>query len=169
MDSKKKEYNWSIAFSETINTSLNSVWGIISKKSNLELFHPYCKQNHAIKWSKEDSIDELEYLNGLVLKRKFNNWYENEGYDLYINKKGKPASHVSWRLQEKNNKCKISIVISPYLYNQRGKIINFLPFFIFIKPSLTKYLKSVVGGLKWYAEEGLVVQKNQFGKHPWFS
>ena len=86
-----------------------------------------------------------------------------------INKKGKPASHVSWRLQEKNNKCKISIVISPYLYNQRGKIINFLPFFIFIKPSLTKYLKSVVGGLKWYAEEGLVVQKNQFGKHPWFS
>ena len=106
MDSKKKEYNWSIAFSETINTSLNSVWGIISKKSNLELFHPYCKQNHAIKWSKEDSIDELEYLNGLVLKRKFNNWYENEGYDLYINKKGKPASHVSWRLQEKNNNVK---------------------------------------------------------------
>ena len=111
MDSKKKEYNWSIAFSETINTSLNNVWDIISKKSNLELFHPYCKHNHAIKWSKEDSIDELEYLNGLVLKRKFNNWYENEGYDLYINKKGKPASHVSWRLQEKNNKCKISIVI----------------------------------------------------------
>ena len=48
-------------------------------------------------------------------------------------------------------------------------MINFLPFFIFIKPSLTKYLKSVVGGLKWYAEEGLVVRKNQFGKHPWFS
>ena len=94
---------------------------------------------------------------------------QNEGYDLYINKKGEPASHVSWRLQEKDNKCKISIVISPYLYNQRSKIINFLPFFIFIKPSLTKYLKSVVGGLKWYAEEGLVVQKNQFGKHPWFS
>ena len=62
-------------------------WDIISKKSNLERFHPYCKHNHAIKWSKEDSIDELEYLNGLVLKRKFNNWYENEGYDLYINKK----------------------------------------------------------------------------------
>ena len=73
MDSKKKEYNWSIAFSETINTSLNSVWGIISKKSNLELFHPYCKQNHAIKWSKEDSIDELSALMNEIEEKNSSN------------------------------------------------------------------------------------------------
>ena len=93
---KQKEYNWKISSSKIINANLKTVWDIISKESNLELFHPYCKKNHVIKWSKEKSIDELEYLNGLVLKRKFSNWYEKEGYDLYINEKGKPASYVSW-------------------------------------------------------------------------
>ena len=166
---KQKEYNWKISSSKIINANLKTVWDIISKESNLELFHPYCKKNHVIKWSKEKSFDELEYLNGLVLKRKFSNWYEKEGYDLYINEKGKPASYVSWRLQEYSNKCKISITISPYLYNQEVKIKSFFPFFIFIKPSLLKYLKSVLGGLKWYVEEGLVIRKNQFGEHSWFS
>ena len=65
---------WKIEYEEKINSSIESLWELISLPSNLELFHPFCRSNKAIKWSGENSIDELIYLNGLKYIRKFTKW-----------------------------------------------------------------------------------------------
>ena len=162
-------YKRSIFYEGLINCSISKLWKIISIESNLELFHPFCKYNRIIEWSNENSIDEIEYLNGLILRRKFCRWVDNSGYDLYINQKGRPSSNVIWRIMEKRDKCRISITVYPYLFNQGKKIIDIFPFYIFVKPLIKKYLKSVIGGLKWYTEKEIPIRKNQFGRHIWFS
>ena len=74
-------------YEEKINSSLESLWELISSPSNLELFHPFCSSNKTIKWPGENSIDELIYLNGLTYIRKFTNWEEKKGYCLFIGEK----------------------------------------------------------------------------------
>ena len=63
----------------------------------------------------------------------------------------------------------IEIKVYPYIFNQGSVIFNILPSTTFSKPLLTNYLDSVTLGLKYYAETGHVVSKNQFGKNIWFS
>ena len=58
---------WKVSYEEKINSSIDSLWDLISAPSNLELFHPFCKSNKTIKWPGKNSIDELIYLNGLHL------------------------------------------------------------------------------------------------------
>ena len=163
------QYDRRVQYSQVIDAELPAVWELISKKSNLELFHPFCRNNKVIKWSKENSIDEIEYLNGLVLNRTFCNWIDQVGYDLYINQKGNPPSYVSWRLKRMENGCEISISIYPYLFNSANKLFNVIPFYFIVRPLLAKYLHSVIGGMKWYIENGTPTPKNHFGAHKWFS
>ena len=110
-------FNWSITGSLKIKDNHSKIWDVISKESNLELFHPFCNKNPVIEWSKEKSIDEIEYLNGMVLRRNFSYWEDNKGYDLYINEKGKPSSYVSWRLLDQNDSSQLSIKIFPSLFS----------------------------------------------------
>ena len=65
------------------------VWSIISKKSNLELFHPFCQKNPAIVWTEDNHEDEIHYIKGFVLKRKFVAWKKNVGYDLVLDEEDK--------------------------------------------------------------------------------
>ena len=48
-------------------------------------------------------------------------------------------------------------------------MIDIFPFYIFVKPLILKYLKSVIGGQKLYAEKEIQIKKNHFGRHIWFS
>tara|TARA_A100001015_G_C14979919_1_gene709023 strand:+ start:723 stop:1232 length:510 start_codon:yes stop_codon:yes gene_type:complete len=163
------QYNWTIEHSRVINCDIERVWDVISMRSNLEAFHPFCKSNRVIKWPGKGAVDKIEYLNGLTLERNFINWIDKAGYDLYIFQAGSPASHVSWRIIKNDDKTNISIIISPYLFNQGHKLFNLLPFFLITKPLLSNYLKHVIGGLKLYAEKGARVKNNQFGKNLLFS
>ena len=79
-----RQYNWSISYSRTIDCNIDKIWNIISMRSNLEAFHPFCKINRVVVWPGKGSVDEIEYLNGLIFKRKFTNWIEKEGYDLNV-------------------------------------------------------------------------------------
>ena len=169
IDNQIRQYNWSILYSRTIDCNIDKIWNIITMRSNLEAFHPFCKINRVVVWPGKGSVDEIEYLNGLIFKRKFTNWIEKEGYDLNIHQSGKPASEVSWRLMKNGDKTNISIKISPYIFNQGYKLFNCLPFFLIIKPLLFNYLKHVISGLKWYAENDTPVKSNQFGKNLLFS
>ena len=164
-----EKFNWHVTQSAKIDCNVHKLWKIITTKSNLELFHPFCKKNKVIKWLGSESIDEIQYLNGSVFRRKFCSWINEVGYDLYINQLNKPSSFVSWRLSEKEDKSSITITVFPYLFNRGYKMVNFFPFFLVVRPLLSKYLSSVVGGLKLYAETDRQVEKNYFGKHLWFS
>ena len=164
-----EKLNWYVTQSSKIDCNVHKLWKIITTKSNLELFHPFCKKNKVIKWLGSESIDEIQYLNGSVFRRKFCSWINEVGYDLYINQLNKPSSFVSWRLSEQEDKSSITITVFPYLFNRGYKMVNFFPFFLVVRPLLSKYLSSVVGGLKLYAETDRQVEKNYFGKHLWFS
>ena len=143
-----------------LNTNIDKVWSTISKASNLELFHPLVDKNPVIKWEDTNRSDEIHYLNGHIYQREFVNWMPQKGYNLYINRVGYPKSYVKWRIQEIDRfKTLIDITIYPYLQ-------SFLPFFIYVKPELKKYLKQVLGGLDWYLKNNKRIPKEN---HRWFS
>ena len=160
---------WYVKQSQTIHCNKSKLWKIISSESNLELFHPFVKENKIISWKGDQSEDILIYLNGRTMKRKFVFWEDNVGYDLFINQAGFEPSFVSWRVIGDNQRSIITISIWPYLFNKGNKAFNYFPFQLFVRPSLEKYLFSVLRGLKYFLENDKVVKKNQFGKHSWFS
>ena len=57
---------WPISVEKEIDASTEKIWNIISKEGNLNLVHPFCKNNYALAWASENSVDVLEYLNGLT-------------------------------------------------------------------------------------------------------
>ena len=147
------------------------IWKIISTPSNLELFHPFCKENKIISWPGKESVDQLTYLNGLNLIRTFHSWEENKGYELFIGRKDARQSLVNWELKSNSltNGCCLSIRVYPHIYNSKKSFIQTLLFTLLVKPRLKKYLKSVLLGLNWYILNKKKVPKNLFGKHSWFS
>lgn len=162
------EAHWSISVKKTIAVDKNKLWNIISKPSNLELFHAYCKENKIVKWPGKGSIDLLTYDNGITYKREFIEWTENSGYALFIGAENKPKSYVRWELASINEFTEIKISVAPYFMINIPKIISFLPFKIYIEPMLKKYLRVVLNGLNDYADPKLKYKKNRFKYHPWF-
>ena len=65
------KYNQSVNYSVNLDCSPKDSWSIISTKSHLELFHPFCEKNPVIKWPGKGAIDELQYLNGWLFERNF--------------------------------------------------------------------------------------------------
>jgi len=169
LHNEHKRFNWHVAKSLKFQCSRTELWNIISMPSNLELFHPFCAKNPITNWPGIGSADTILYYNGLKLERNFINWEEKIGYDLLIGKENGEQSFVSWRIKEINNTLKLTISVYPYLNNCGSKLINFLPFFIIVKPSLSNYLDSVLKGLEFYTRTNKKVKKNQFGTHNFFS
>lgn len=166
---KHKKFHWHIAKSQKFKCTRSELWDIISRPSNLELFHPFCEKNPISNWPGINSADTIHYYNGLKLERNFINWEDNIGYDLTIGTKNGEKSFVSWRIKERDNISELTIAVYPYLNNRGSKITNFLPFFIIVRPSLGKYLNSVLQGLEFYSRTNKKVKKNQFGTHNFFS
>ena len=164
-----RRYNWKTSVETCINSKKEDIWRIISREGNLAKFHPFCRTNKIVHWSKKKHIDEIEYLNGLIFRRNFVQWIDNLGYDLYIHQLGKPNSYVSWRIKELEEGSKIKITVYPYLFNNGQKFISYIPFFLIVRPLLRNYLSAVLHGLKLYIEEDSLIKPNQFGKHIWFS
>ena len=79
-------------------------------------------------------------------------------------------SFVSWRINERTPVgCSLSISIYPYIFNMGLKFYDRIPFELYIRPQLSSYLDSVLGGLKWHMENNKPTPKNHFGTHKWFS
>tara|TARA_A100001011_G_C13783542_1_gene624116 strand:- start:81 stop:581 length:501 start_codon:yes stop_codon:yes gene_type:complete len=163
-------YNKSILHKETYDLSVDELWNIISKPSNLELYHPFCRSNTPIEWNDKNHADKLEYLNGTILERHFVSWKENKGYNLYIGRKDGRKSNVSWKIERISDyQTELSIEVHPWIFNQGNRFIEFIPFNFFVRPQLKSYLQSVLGGLKWYTEHDKPTPRNHFGKLAWFS
>lgn len=160
--------NKSIKEAITIQSSNNEVWKILSAPSHLELFHPFCKRNSPLTWNNsENKLDEIEYLNGLIYKRVFRAWEKNS-FSLTIVQREKSIAHVEWILSEASSSTKVEIIVYPFNSNQ-PKILYPALFFFYIRPKLKHYLKSVLGGLKYYAENKKETPRNILGKHSWYS
>ena len=143
---------------------------IIKEPGNLSYYHPFCKRNDAIKWPGPNSIDELEYLNGRKYKRYFFNWTDN-GYDLKIGGK-KEMAIVNWYVEGSDEECSLRVRINPNIENYvpfKNILIQNIFWFLYIRPKLQSYINHVVNGFSFYVSNNKDINKNQFGKHSWFS
>ena len=154
----------------SFDISKKSILELIREPGSLSKYHPFCKRNDAITWPGDNSEDQLEYLNGLTFNRKFFNWSDN-GYDLEIGKNKKMAL-VNWIVKGNDSLSSLTIRINPEIRNYvpvKNKYLQYLLWFLYVKPKLQSYINHVIKGFKFYIETGKKVQSNQFGKHRWFS
>jgi len=159
-----------VSESMELRFSRRDVFAVLAKPNHLELFHPFCKKNKSISWDRESRSDQIEYLNGTVLSRKFLAWVPNEGFDLLIGKSQARRSLVLWRLSEKSqNESEISISVHPYVYEYWASWKTQILHHFWIRRRLRSYLGSVLGGLDYYLRLGERTPKNFQGSHPWFS
>jgi hypothetical protein len=165
-----ERFKWPISVSQTIETSPQKIWSVISSPGNLEDCHPFCEQNPVHKWPGVGSIDRINYYSGWVMDREFINWIDGVGYDLSIGRKGGGKSYVSWRIKEVQKSISaLSITIYPHALQNTPILFRWVPYIGYIQPALSSYLKSVTRGFEWFIKTGKPVRKNQFGSHKWFS
>jgi len=163
-------YKWPVTAVQTIAAPAGDVWGVISMPGNLEPCHPFCVKNPVEVWPGEGSRDEVHYLSGWILERRFCRWIDGVGYDLEIGRRGGKSSFVSWRIMAVDNQnCILRIAIYPHKLRNVPVAIRWLPHILRLGPMLRRYLSSVVRGFEWYVVRGEPVHPNQFGSHPWFS
>ena len=166
----KPDFKWSVTVEQPISAPAEKVWGAISMSGNLEPCHPFCLKNPVEVWPGEGSLDEIHYLSGWILERRFCRWIEGVGYDLEIGRPGGRQSFVSWRITGIDSQtCALRIAIYPHILQDIPMVIRWIPHIMRVRPMLKKYLSSVVKGFEWYVIRGEPVPRNQFGSHPWFS
>ena len=154
----------------SLSVPKTKILNLIQEPGNLKKFHPFCKSNDASIWPGNGSIDYLEYLNGMKLKREFYNWSDN-GYDLKIGGR-KNMAVVNWVVDGNNNNSSLRIRINPNIENfvsYKSTYIKRLIWLIYIKPMLQSYIDHVIKGFNHYMNNEVKVLSNQFGKHRWFS
>ena len=163
-------FKWPIAVGHSIAAPAERVWEAISAPGNLEACHPFCASNPVIEWPGTGSRDEIHYLNGRVYERHFEDWIEGVGYDLQIVSTGSSISFVGWRIEpihERNSRLTISM--RPGALQHLSPLVRWAPHFLWLRPRLRSYRRSVVKGFDWHVTRGEPVPRNQFGMHPWFS
>ncbi|MBJ03521.1 MAG: hypothetical protein CMB65_02340 [Euryarchaeota archaeon] len=159
-----------ISSSIVLNLNREKLWELITSPGHLNNCHPFCKTNDIIRWEDDCHEDVLTYLNGLTYKRVFQNWDPGYGYDLLIGEENGPQSHVVWKIHEiAENQSSLTITVYPYLLTHWPRILSFIPFSIWIKPRLGRYLDSVLSGFDYFIKKNEQVPRNFKGKHPWFS
>ena len=169
-DDPRPEFRWPVAVAESIAAPAAEVWEAISMPGNLEVCHPFCAENPVHAWPGAESHVEIRYLSGWVFERWFREWIEGVGYDLEIGRPGGRTSFVSWRIIPQGaRESTLRIAVYPYVFQDLPVPIRWLPYRMRLRPMLTRYLRSVVGGFEWYVTRGEPVPRNQFGTHPWFS
>ena len=69
----------SIYVKKKINASKKDIWQLISKPSNLELFHPFCKSNktiNLINYFNKNKKNEIFFLMGADNLVNFHKWHK---------------------------------------------------------------------------------------------
>ena len=156
----KKQYSWHWYFEHYRNHS---------PKSGLESYL-FCESNPVDKWPGEGSIDYVHYYNGLKFIRNFTDWNNGFGYELLIGTSKGRKSKVIWLIDKiDNTSSDLNITIYSHDAKRSPSFAKPIIYYLYIKPTLHKYLSSVLKGFRWYITKNERVRKNQFGTHKWFS
>ena len=170
MSKRETQYLKPIHHKIRINTPPGRIWEIISSPGNLEYCHPFCESNPVDKWPGKGSIDYVYYYNGLKYIRQFTDWNNGIGYELVIGKTNGRKSKVIWRIDKIDDTSSyLNITIYPHDIKRYPSFAKSIVYYLYIIPSLHKYLSSVLNGFQWYITTNERVRKNQFGTHKWFS
>ena len=169
-DDPKPGFKWPVAVAQPIAAPGTKSGRLSRCRATSSSAIPSVPENPVQVWPGEGSRDEVHYLSGRVLERRFCRWIDGAGYDLEIGERGGDLSFVSWRiLPVDDQNCILRIAVYPHLLQNVPAAIRWLPYRLYIGPMLERYLSSVVRGFEWYVSRGEPVPRNQFGSHPWFS
>ena len=77
---------------------------------------------------------------------------------------------MRWEITSINNEqSELRITVYPYLLSDLPRLAASVPFALYVRPKLTAYLDSVIGGFEYYLENGKRVPRNHYGRNSWFS
>ena len=156
-----------------INADTSKVWKTIATPGNLNLCHPFCKENQVSTWGKVGAQDSIEYFNGLKLDREFTDWKEGEGYTLKIGNSYYASALVTWSIDdvtEDQTALRIQIALFPdIILDKVPKLLKKAALNLVYMPLMRRYVQAVTKGFKFYIETGKQVRANQFGYNPLFS
>ena len=86
------------------------------------------------------------------------------GYDLMIGRKDRLSNKVLWRIHAcSENKSELTITVCPQGIQGWKKLAYCVPFLVYYRPLIHKYLRSVVSGYKYFLTTGRPVPRNHFG------
>ena len=162
-----------ITYQMNINCSTEKLWDVISTPGILEFCHPFCKENKVTRWGEVGAQDTIQYYNGLILNRLFTEWDVGKGYKLLIGQGRYATAKVIWKITaEEAEISMLSISINLYSDIALKRYPKYLRWAIqkfYLLPNMSKYVKDVVQGFKYYIETGKRIEKNQFGNNRMFS
>lgn len=160
----------SVTVTRPIAASRADVWAAISAPGNLECAHPYCVRNPVTAWPGPDARDEVHYLSGWVYERRFTDWLDGVGYDLWVGSRGQQPSRVAWRITDHGaQRADLTITLRPRPLDRIPRLAQRPVQLAYVRPLLRRYLDAVGRGFEWWITTGEPVSRNQFGRHPWFS
>lgn len=169
-DADKRPFRWPVTHTQTLQTTPDQLWRLITRPGNLETCHPFCDRNPVEQWPGVGARDAVHYYSGLVLYRRFTAWVDGVGYDLEIGKRQGKQSTVQWRIAAVGqNRSRLAITIQAHDLQHLPLAQRWVRHQTYLRPILKSYLASVLQGFAWYVDTGQSVSRNQFGSHPWFS
>jgi len=150
-----------------IKVSLERLWEVLNEKGHLKNFHPFCKNHWGESLGKVGDHDKAEFYNGKIVNREL---IEKENYQilkLRLLDENKMVTIVTFTINNLNqDNCELIVNINSRAYKNVPRPI----FYFYARRKLRKlyniYLNSLLNGVKYFAETGVKVQKNQFGGHP---
>ena len=161
-----------ISLSQKIAAPVKQVWEVISTPGHLAYCHPFCDKNPVENWSGVGSQDTVYFYSGKLLNRYAKEWIKDVGYDLHLtfpnlDTEAEAIFRISPCPEKTNSILSITLIINvPQYFPWYFRLI--LSYFI-MRPSLTKYLDSVLKGFEYYITTRKAVERNQFGSHSFFS
>jgi hypothetical protein len=171
MDSFNQE-NFSVSHSRRINAPKAAVWKAFASSRALEVSHPFvASQTDMVGAGAKGATDEITYNSGLLMRRKFVNWYEGEGFDLELISPTDDAAYVSWRVTPHGDTGSVLTVVftPPHVREDMSEEARAFIHGLRLKPAVELYLANMLRGIHHHVETGKRTERNQWGAHPWFS
>lgn len=164
-----------VSLSRHIAAPTEKVWELISKPGHLADCHPFCEKNLVEKWPGVGAKDAVHFYSGKVINRYFNKWVKGVGYNLHLTIQDLDThqANVTFQISSFKERVSESVLLITIQINALPKstpwFIRRLLAHFTLRPSLKKYLDSVLKGYEYYITTGQAVKRNQFGSHSLFS
>jgi hypothetical protein len=152
-----------------IDVSKENLWKIIIEPGHLKKYHPFCKEHVISDWNRVGCKDLSKSYAGKTIKREIIDWNEGISYRIKMNNEDKHDTKVKFEIIEKDNQTYFQVILESNAYRKTPRPFWYPIAFFLIVPSYKKYYNSLLKGLKFYAETGEIVRRNQFGSHKKYS
>ena len=158
-----------ISGSIKVNVSKKNLWGIITEPGHLNNYHPFCKDHEVSKWDGVGCKDVSKSYTGKTINREIVEWESEESYRIKMKNEDKHDTKVQFKILEKDSQVYFKVTLESNAYRDNPRPLWYPIAYLLIVPSYKKYYNSLLRGLKFYAETGKKVKKNQFGSHKKYS